>query len=378
MPDEHALLSASGSHRWLECTPSAKLEANYKDEGSPYAEEGTRAHAMAEQRLNAFLAGKTKRKPKDADAEMWETTGTYVDVCIERINEARKTSPDAEIHVEQRLDFSRWVPQGFGTGDMVIVSDEFVEIVDLKYGKGVPVSAAGNTQMMLYALGAYEAYGLIYNFEKVRMTIVQPRLDSISTEEIPLDELLKWGVKEVIPKAALAIKGEGEKVSGDHCRFCKCRAVCRTLADAMLKDVKTDFAASDLTEIELADLVLRAGEIKKWLTCVEEYALSEALKGRSWEGLKLVEGRSSRKIVDTEKACELLRAAKYGDDVIFKPQELNTLTELEKRVGKKELAEILAEVIQKPPGKPTLAPESDKRPAIDVKNDFDDNLLKGE
>ena len=379
MPEVHALLSASASHRWLTCTPSAVVEHSLPDKSSAYAEEGTKAHALAEKRIKAFLAGKPlKRRPKDVDGEMWEATGFYVDACIEKINEAREASPDAEVHVEERLDFSPWVAEGFGTGDMVLVSDDYIEVIDLKYGKGVRVSAEKNSQMMLYALGLYNAYGDLYGAEKVRMTIIQPRIDNISTSEISVEELLKWG-DEIKPIAAHAFRGAGERVAGDHCKFCKARATCRALADYELETVKEDMQPDSLTDIDISEIVRRADSIKKWLTSVEEYALEEALKGTKWPELKVVEGRSVRKISDDKKALLLLKKAGYKDTEILKPQELQTISALEKLIGKKKFSEVLGDVIIKPQGKPTLVPASDKRPEMELEaateNDFDDSLL---
>lgn len=380
MPDRHAILSASASSRWLACPPSARLEAELPDKTSSYAEEGTRAHAVAEKRLKHYLeTGKLyKNRLKDVEPEMWEATSRYVDICIEKIEEARAASPDAEVHVEHMLDFGQYVPGGFGTGDMIIVSDSYIEVVDLKYGKGVPVSAKGNTQMRLYALGAYSEFGYLYDADRVRMTIVQPRLDSVSTDEMSADDLLNWGGMVVKPTAMMAWKGEGKKAAGTHCRFCRCRATCRTLAEYELKGVKEEFAATDLTKSEIADLVLRAGSIKKWLSEVEQYALEGALDGKSWPGLKLVAGRSVRKIADAEAAEKALEAAGYDKDNILKPRELKPLTTLERLVGKKKLDGILKDVIIKPDGKPTLVSESDRREALKLSNiddDFDDSLI---
>lgn len=372
----HAILSASASSRWLHCTPSARLERKFPDTSSPYAEEGTQAHAYAERFLNLFLkTGKTTVAIKD-NAEMQEAVQIYVNICIEKINEARTASPDAQIKVEQRLDFSRWVPEGFGTGDMVMVSDKYFEIVDLKYGKGVPVSAINNSQMRLYALGMFDAYGYLYGAEKVRMTIVQPRLDSISTETISVEDLLAWG-EEVKEKAKIAFAGKGEFCAGAHCRFCKARHTCRAHAEYELKNIKEDLQAAELEDFEISDILLRAKGIKTWLDGLEAYALGKALDGYEWPGMKLVEGRSTRKITDSELAAYQLLNAGFGVEVIYKPQALRSITDLEKLCGKKMFNELLSGVIEKPPGKPTLVSEKDKRKALDcnIKNDFDESLL---
>lgn len=373
----HALLSASASSRWLHCTPSARLERKFPDASSLYAEEGTQAHAYAEQFLNLFLkTGKTTVAIKD-NAEMQEAVQIYVNICVEKINEARTASPDAQIKVEQRLDFSRWVPEGFGTGDMVMVSDKYFEIVDLKYGKGVPVSAINNSQMRLYALGMYEAFGYLYGADEVRMTIVQPRLDSVSTETITVKDLLAWG-EDVKKKAKIAFKGEGEFCAGGHCRFCKARNTCRTHAEYELKNVKEDLQTAELEDFEISDILLRAKNIKTWLDGLEAYALGKALDGYNWPGMKLVEGRSNRKITDDIIAANNLMNAGFGAEAIYKPRALRSITDLEKLCGKKMFSELMSGVIEKPPGKPTLVSADDKRQALElqnVKNDFDESLL---
>lgn len=380
MPDAHALLSASSSARWLRCPPSARWCDGIPDKASPFAEEGTQAHALAEQRLRYFQENGRllDDKPPQTTEEMWEATGRYVDIVIEKFNQARKQTPDAKLFIERHLDYSRWVPEGFGTGDAVIVSDNGVDVIDLKYGKGVPVAAQNNSQMRLYALGAYDSLSLIYALDEVTMTIVQPRLDSISTESMSAKELLQWG-DQIKPIAALAFKGKGTPAAGSHCRFCRMRPKCKTLRDYHLALVKKQHTANDLSGKEIADIILAAKDIKDWLTCVEEYALEKALEGTEWPGLKVVEGRSLRKIDDLAAAVEALKAEGFSDEDIYKPQEIKTLTNLEKAVGKKKLAAILGDLIVKPQGKPTLVSENDKRApmALDVvtKNDFDDSLL---
>lgn len=373
----HAILSASASSRWLRCTPSARLERKFPDTSSPYAEEGTQAHACAERFLNLFLkTGKTAVAIND-NAEMQEAVQAYVNICVEKINEARTASPDAQIKVEQRLDFSRWVPEGFGTGDMVMVSDKYFEVVDLKYGKGVPVSAVNNSQMRLYALGMYEAFGYLYGADEVRMTIVQPRLDSVSTETISVEDLLKWG-DEVKKKAKVAFKGEGDFCAGNHCRFCKARNTCRAHAEYELKNVKEDLQTAELEDFEISDILLRSKGIKAWLDGLESYALGKALDGYDWPGMKLVEGRSNRKIIDDTLAANNLMNAGFGAEVIYKPKALRSITDLEKLCGKKMFSELMSGVIEKPPGKPTLVSVDDRRQALEItniKNDFDENLL---
>ncbi len=377
MPEVHAMLSASSSHRWLVCTPSAMLEAALPDKGSAAAEEGTKAHSLCEKKLNAFLEGKKVRHTSNIDNEMWEASEEYLDIVAEKINEARAASEDAVVYVEHKLDYSRWVPDGFGTGDCVIISDRGLEVIDFKYGKGVPVSAENNSQMRLYALGLLDELGDLFDSDIVRMTIVQPRLDSVSTEELTRQELIEW-IDALEPQIQLAAKGEGERKPGEHCRFCKLRATCRALAEEELKGVNEAVRSEDLADFELAEIIRRADGIKKWLTSVEEYALSKALDGTKWPGLKVVEGRSVRKITDAEGAAKALLVS-YKPEDIYKPQELQTISNLEKLVGKKQFAAIMSPFIEKPKGKPTLVPEEDKRPemAIDAVSaaDFDNTLL---
>jgi hypothetical protein len=380
MPGVHALLSASASSRWLACPPSARLTQDAPDSTSAYAEEGTRAHALAEKTLKLIISGGSGSVESD-NGEMREAIQRYVDVCTEKMGEAYKASPDAQMMVEHHLDFSHWVPDGFGTGDMVIISDKTLEVVDLKYGKGVPVSAKGNTQMRLYALGALSEFGILYDFDRVRMTIVQPRLDSVSADELSYSDLIAWGDK-VAPIAKEAYAGKGEFKAGRHCRFCKARATCRTLAKYELRSVKKDFTeAPELEDFEISEIVQKAQEITSWLRDVEAYALNEAIKGQEWPGLKVVEGRSKRIITDPDAAAESLLSEQYSDEDIYKPQELQTLTNLTKLVGKKRLNDIIGKFIGKPKGKPTLVPDSDKRPPMvldSITDEFEDELLKGD
>ncbi|WP_017726743.1 DUF2800 domain-containing protein [Halalkalibacterium ligniniphilum] len=373
----HALLSASGSSRWLKCTPSVQLEQEFEETTSEFAEEGTAAHELSElflqlhfeqinkrtftRRLNKF-----KKENEHYSEGMEEYVKTYVDVVIERANESFSVASDAQVLLEQRLDFSQWVPDGFGTGDVVIVGDGTLEVIDLKYGKGVPVSAEGNTQMRLYALGALNQYGILYDIETVRMTIVQPRLDSISTDEIDVDELLTWADEIVKPKAEMAANGDGEFCAGDHCRFCRAKHVCKARADANLEMAKYDFRNPNLlTHEEIGQILHEAEELKRWAQDVQNYALIQAEShGEKFPGWKLVEGRSNRKYTDEEAVPKTLLAEGYAEEEIYKPREILGISAMEKAIGKKRFKELLSELVIKPSGKPTLVPESDKRPEL--------------
>ena len=381
---KHALLSASSSYRWLRCTPSARLEQQFEDEQSPYAAEGTKAHALAETLLNRLLFDmnydESEAEPENYSREMTEAVSQYVDICMEKANEARKRSADAEIMVEARLDYSEWAPEGFGTGDMVIVADEVLEVVDLKYGKGVPVSAINNSQMRLYALGAYAAYGLLYDIKTVKMTIVQPRLDSVTTDTMAIVDLLSWG-ESIKPVAKKAFEGDGDCVAGSHCGFCKVRHLCRALADTCLEEFyqmggkKTNL----LMDSEVAHILDMYPVIKRWLEDVNEYAIQKAVSGeKDWPGYKVVEGTSKRKITEPIKAAQALLAADYEASEIYRPQELKTITDLTKLLGRNGFNEIVGPFVVKPPGKPTLAPLSDPRKPMELNTvtaeDFDDDL----
>lgn len=388
----HARLSASGSSRWMACPPSAELEKDMPDSTSVFAEEGTAAHELSEifllheigeisKRARSVRLNKFKRENEHYSQSMEDYVQSYVDVVMERVNEARATTPDALVLIEQRLDFSAWVPEGFGTGDVLIMADDQVEVVDLKYGKGVPVSAVDNPQMRLYGLGAYDRYSLLYDIDKVRMTIVQPRLDSVSTETLTADELLGWADNEVKPKADMAWAGEGEFQPGEHCRFCKVAPTCRARAEENLAMAEYDFEEPKLlSNEEIAEILAKTGELQKWAKDVEAYALEQAEKhGTKFSGWKLVEGRSNRKYTDPEAVAELLKEKEFAEADIYKPQELKTITALEKVLGKKVFSETLGSLIEKPPGKPALVVETDKRPelnsAASAEADFGDDLL---
>lgn len=365
MPDQHAILSASGAHRWLSCPPSARLEASLPESTSPAAEQGTVAHALAEWKLRRALHDAPTTKPVSdwIDTEMDQLTDDYVAFIQEQLRETRRVCGDPVVLIEQRLDFSHIVPGGFGTGDCVIIAEPALQIIDLKYGQGVLVDAEHNPQLMLYALGALHAFGPLYAIDEVAVTIYHPRRSNISTWTIPVTDLEAWAEETVKPRAVLAAKGDGDFVSGEWCRFCKLSATCRARAQANLALAKLEFAPpAELTDTEIADVLARLPELKAWATDVEAHALSLAVnQGKQWAGFKLVEGRSIRKYIDEAKVAEVAQAAGITD---IWQQRLKTITALEKQLGKKRFNELFAGLVVKPAGKPALVPETDKRPAL--------------
>lgn len=374
-PEEHAVLSASSSARWLNCTPSVVFSAPYEVErkDTTFTAEGTAAHALAELKLQ-FDTGKITKRKFNAQLKKFKAENEYYSVSFEEfvddyvgfVNETINSYDEPEVELEQRVNFSDWVPDGYGTSDVVIMTDSVLHIVDLKFGKGVPVSAIENTQLMLYALGTYYEFNMAYDFETVRMTIHQPRLYDTSTYELSVAELLDWAETIVKPRAELAIAGEGDyKPSEKACQWCPAKAVCKARADMNLQNaIKYDFADTNELEPEaISDILSRSKAIKKWLEDVEAYALTQARdEGQSFPGWKLVAGRSNRKITNADMAASILLDA--GFEEIYKPHELLTLTALEKMVGKKQFGELLEDLIIKPEGKPTLVVETDKRPEI--------------
>lgn len=371
----HAVLSASGASRWMACTPSAMQEKDIPDTTSEFALEGTAAHELSEiylmneigeisQTACTRRVNKFKKENEYYSQEMDDHVSNYVNIVVEKINEAKARSSDAVILLEQRLDFSDWVPEGYGTGDVVIISDGILEVVDLKYGKGVEVSAVNNPQLRLYGLGAYNQFDMLYDIDTVTMTIVQPRLDNVSTETLEVTKLVLWADNEVKPKAELAWNGEGEFVPGDHCRFCKIRSTCRARAEENLEMAAYDFAKPAQLDLnEIGEILSKAEELQKWAKDVEKYALEQAEKhGKKIPGWKLVEGRSNRKYVDEEKVLETLKADYELDRIA--PRKLLGISAMEKEIGKKVFASALEGLVVKPAGKPTLVPESDKRPEL--------------
>ena len=378
---KHALLSASSSHRWLNCPPSARLCEKYEDTGSEYAQEGTDAHSLCEYKLKQAL-GMDAADPTENlsfyNEELEQCASDYAAYVLELVEDAKKSCKDPVVLIEQRLDFSRFVKDGFGTGDCVIIADGTLDIVDYKHGKGVEVSAVENPQMMLYALGALELFDGIYDIDTVRMTIFQPRRENVSTWVISVAELRNWAEKTLKPKAELAFKGEGEYCPGSWCQFCKAAVKCRARADAKLKLAKYEFAQPPLlSDAEIGDILGKLDDLTKWANELMAYAQDAAVNhGKQWPGYKLVESRTNRKYTDEDAVVTAARAAGYTD--IFK-KSLIPITEMEKLMGKKTFAEVLGGLVIKPIGKPTLVPASDRRPAITAtgaKQDFTD--YKGE
>lgn len=378
----HALLSPSAAHRWINCTAAPRLEADVEDKGSEFAAEGTLAHAYCAQKLKAFLGLPTEGEAKEIaelndryhTGEMDEYTDTYKTIVLEKYNAARAKTKDALLLIETRLDFSEYVPDAFGTADAIIIADGTMEVIDFKYGKGVKVSAEDNPQMKIYALGAYEKFSFEYKIDRVRMTIIQPRIENFSEWELSVSELMAWTDSVLTPKAQQAYKGDGPQVPGDWCQFCKVKSNCRALTQKCIEAAKNHPDPKLISPDELAaDVLPMLATVKTWLAGVEDYALQQALSGVQLAGWKVVEGRSVRKITDQDGAALALNKAGYKTTEIYKPQELRTITDLEKLTGKKQFAAICGDFIEKPQGKPTLAPESDKRPAIDpLADDFKD------
>lgn len=377
----HALLSPSAASRWLACTPSARLEEQFPESSSDFAEEGSLAHEFGETILRHFnkelkMAAYSKRLSALAESKYYTTdlqthAENYAALVWEKFQAARKRDNLAVLRIEEKIDITAYVPEGFGTGDAIIIAEGILEIIDLKFGKGVRVSAEQNKQMMLYALGALDMFNFIYDIHTVRMTIYQPRLDNVSEWEISTEELETWGVNELTPLAKKAFAGEGEYMAGSHCKFCRAKAQCKALATYNISLAKYDFQdPALLTDTEIADILSRADQFKSWVSSVEEYALQSALEGNNFPGFKLVEGRSVRKYSDETKIAEVLIGNGFGEDLIY-DRKLKTITAMEKLVTKKTFNALCGNLVIKPEGKPTLVPDTDPRPMYNsVENDF--------
>lgn len=375
---QHAVLSASGAHKWLKCTPSARLEEKFPNKESDYMAEGTLAHEIAEFKVRRYFfpqsitktvytKGINKFKKRDLfNEEMLVHTDKYVEFIAE---ESMLTANKPTILVEQKVDFSKYVPEGFGTADCILIYGDTLEIIDFKYGKGVKVEAENNPQMKLYALGALSQFNMIYNIKYIKMAIVQPRLDHISSWETTIESLIEWGETVVKPQADKAFLGIGEFKQGEHCRFCRAKGTCEFRAKenmTVIKDIEEKVGGFDnssygtLSNEEIGKILTETEGLDSWFKDIREFALSLVLKGENVPGWKAVEGKSNRKIVDIDKAFEILEANGYDAAVLYERKPI-TLTELEKVVGKKELKETIGDYIKKPKGAPTLVKESDKR-----------------
>ncbi len=385
MPEVHAVLGASSAHRWMNCPGSVALNTAEPDKTSSYAQEGTLAHLLAENMINYNLGRMTKKdfnkafseikKDEFYSQEMQEYIEGYVNTIWELMNEAKARTPDAQLLTEQRLDFSEYVPEGFGTGDVVIVCDGFVHIIDLKYGKGVSVSADSNPQLMLYGLGALAAYDLLYSVDTVKMTIIQPRLDNVSSYEMYAEDLEEWGETVVKPRAEAAMEENAPCHAGEWCRFCKVKATCRARAEENLVLAKYEFQNPRLlSDEEIGAILKQAAEVAEWAGDIRSYAQTEAVEhGKKWAGWKLVEGRSNRRYKDELAVAKALTEAGYEEAVLYE-RKLLSITAMEKVVGKKNFGELLGDLVVKPAGAPTLVEESDKRPELksaeSAKEDF--------
>ena len=363
MPDKHGIVTPSASGIWGPCTRSVRLGLTVPmDDTSVYAEEGTKAHSICEAKLKKVLGVRT-RVPKAIDPEMDECTTAYRDFVEEEWNALKSVTPDADLYIEQTLDLSDWIPEGFGTSDAVLVSDTNLVVIDFKYGKGVAVSAKENSQLRLYALGAYKKFSIMYDFDMVKTIIFQPRLNSITSEELPLKELLTWGEEYIKPRALMAFNGEGEFVVGDHCRFCRAAAVCRARAEEAFKIINHDKVEPPLlSDEEIPAILDKLDSTEAWITAIRAYAKNKAINdGVKWEGYKLVEGRTQRKIVDQVKALEAIENAGFdAEDVTT--MKLKGLADLERIMTKAKFNEVLGQYVVKPKGEPTLVREDDKRP----------------
>ena len=372
MANKHAVLSASSSHRWLACPPSALLCAKEKDKPSDFALQGTDAHTLCEHKLKIALGQQSKDPVENLtfyDEEMAECTDMYAQYVIEQLSEAKERCKDPIVLIEQHLDFSQWVPDGFGTGDCVLVSDDTLTVIDFKYGLGILVDAENNPQMMCYALGALSLFDGIYDIKDITMTIFQPRREHISTFTISKEELLSWAEETLAPTAKLAAKGEGDYNAGEHCQFCKVKATCRKRAEYNLKLACYDFEMpANLEDEEIEVILSKADEMVSWINDIKEYALKQAISGKEWNNWKLVEGRSVRKYIDDKAVAETVENAG------FDPYEKKVIgiTAMTKMLGKSKFEELLSGLIEKPQGKPTLVPMSDKRSAMKktAKDDF--------
>jgi len=383
----HALLSASGASRWIACTPSPRLEEGFENKSSSFAEEGTLAHEFAEIMLKreidilSDLAYYKIAEPlmlnEYFSREMLDHVQKHVDYVIQQFTEAKRLTPDAVLLIEQKVDITHLIEEGFGTCDVIIIADGTLEVIDLKYGMGLRVSAENNSQLKLYGSGALEAYDMLYDIHTVRLTVTQPRLDAISSWEISAEDLRQWGEEVVKPKALEAYAGKGEQVTGDHCQFCKASARCKAQADLAAETAKADFTIPKLlTDAELVEIYKNIPNVSKWFKTIEQYMYDEAMAGKAWPEHKLVDGQNRRGWTDEEKVAAILYDNNFAY-VEFLGTKLKGIGDIEKLVGKKEFPTLLGEVVAFKKTAPSLVHESDKRPALgndEAKSDFAEDL----
>ena len=370
-PKAHAILSASSSHRWLNCPPSARLCETYEDKGSDYAAEGTDAHSLCEYKLRKALDMSAVDPSEHLtwySEEMEDCANGYAAYILELVEAAKETCAAPVVLIEQRVDFSRWVEQGFGTSDAIIISDRTLRVIDYKHGLGVLVEADNNPQMMCYALGALELFDAIYDIDSVAMTVYQPRRQNVSTFEMSKDDLYRWAEEVLKPTAELAFAGDGNFLCGEWCGFCKAKHECRARAEANLLLAQYDFKLPPLLEDSEIEVILsRADQLVSWVNDIKEYALQQAISGKDWTGFKLVEGRSNRRYTNEAAVTQVVTNAG------FDPYERKLLgiTAMQKLLGKSRFEELVSAYIAMPQGQPTLVPESDKRPVMNnAKTDF--------
>ena len=375
---EHAILSASGAKRWMACPPSALLEEEFPDVNTVFSMEGTRAHEIAQESLECWknFGYIEPENYEGHDHDIYLQVEPYIIKVVEDFNAIKAKHDDAVLLIERRVDFSDIVPKGFGTADIMIVADKRLYIRDLKFGKGVPVDAHDNPQIRLYAIGGLNYVREFYDIDEVTMEIHQPRLDSFTSETMTVQDLMEWAWKEVAPKAKLAIKGGGEFKTGSHCQFCKAQPKCRARFnefDEAIAIHEKNAVPATLSEEEMDKIIPVLDDLKTYIESVEKYLVGELLAGKEFKNWKLVEGRSQRKYADQDKVVKILTENGFPEPVLFK-RELLGITDMEKLIGKKKFAELLGEVVIKPPGKATLAPMTDKRPSImaTAKDDFAD------
>ena len=374
MSVKHALLSASSAHKWISCPPSALLSKKFEDASSSFAQEGTDAHTLAQYKLEKLLGLDTKDPTESLsfyDEEMNSHAEYYAAFVLEQLEKAKETCADPQILIEQKLDFSKYVPEGYGHVDCLIIADGTLTVIDYKYGLGIKVSAERNPQMFCYALGGLALFDGIYDIDNVHLIIYQPRRENVSEYSISKSELIKWAENVLAPTAQLAIKGEGEYKSGEHCQFCKAKATCRKRAEYNLELAKYDFEEpATLDNDEITAILAKADELVSWVNDVKEYALKEALNGTKFEGFKVVSGRSNRKYTDEAAVADVVIAA--GKDPYEK--KLLGITAMTALLGKKTFEDILGGLTFKPPGKPVLVTADDKRPEYNSAfEDFDEN-----